>query len=84
MELTVDLDADIYDVVIALVRAEDYSISEAVNRLPRGSLPAEEGQPKQAIRRTEWHNGYWPRVGQMIPGHGCGTVVPQHAATTQR
>ena len=47
-------------VVIALVRAEDYSISEAVNRLLRGSLPAEEGQPKQAIRRTEWHNGYWP------------------------
>ena len=64
MELPVDLDAEIDDVVIALVRAEDYSISEAVNRLLRGSLPAEEGQPKQAIRRTEWHNGSRPRVGR--------------------
>ena len=63
MELTVDLDADIYNVVVAFARSEDCGISEAVNRLLRRSLPSAEGQPKQAIRRTKWCNGILVSMG---------------------
>ena len=44
MRLTVNLDADLYAVAVSLAKAEDCSISAAVNRLLRRSLPGESGR----------------------------------------
>ncbi len=41
MRLTVNLDPDLYAVAVSLAKAEDCSISAAVNRLLRGALPGE-------------------------------------------
>lgn len=43
MRLTVNLDPDLYALAVSLAKAEDCTISAAVNRLLRRSLPAEDG-----------------------------------------
>ena len=49
MRLTVNLESDLYAVAKSLAKAEDCSISAAVNRLLRRSLP---GSAKQRSRRS--------------------------------
>ena len=41
MRLTVNLEPDLYAVAVSLAKAEDCSISAAVNRLLRRALPGE-------------------------------------------
>ena len=43
MRLTINLEPDLYALAVSLARAEDCSISAAVNRLLRRSLPSESG-----------------------------------------
>ena len=52
MRLTVNLDADLYAVAVALAKSEDCSISAAVNRLLRRSLPGEPGRSAPRRRRN--------------------------------
>ena len=49
MRLTVNLEPDLYSVAKSLAKAEDCSISTAVNRLLRRSLP---GAAKEVSRRS--------------------------------
>ena len=57
MRLTINLEPELYVVAVALAKAEDCSISAAVNRLVRRALPgAEPGQSSDPYRR-ERRNG---------------------------
>ena len=49
MRLTVNLEPDLYGLAKSLAKAEDCTVSAAVNRLLRRSLP---GSAEQAARRT--------------------------------
>ena len=54
MRLTINLEPDLYAVAVSLAKAEDCSISAAVNRLVRRSLPGAqfgEGKPAHAVER---------------------------------
>ena len=42
MRLTINLESDLYAVAVSLAKAEDCSISAAVNRLVRRALPGAE------------------------------------------
>ena len=49
MRLTINLEPDLYAVAVSLAKAEDCSISAAVNRLVRRSLPgAQPGRGRSA------------------------------------
>ena len=50
MRLTVNLEPDLYALAVSLAKAEDCSISAAVNRLLRRSL-ADEASPRRRPRR---------------------------------
>ena len=52
MRLTVNLDSDLYALAVSLAKAEDCSISAAVNRLLRRSLPGESGRSAPSRRRN--------------------------------
>ena len=54
MRLTINLEPDLYAVAVSLAKAEDCSISAAVNRLVRRSLPGAQigrGTPAHGMER---------------------------------
>ncbi|MCY4025242.1 MAG: hypothetical protein OXH75_02875 [Acidobacteria bacterium] len=61
MRLTVNLDSDLYAVAVSFAKAEDCSISAAVNRLLRRGLPG--GQPVPSAARTRRRNGILVSLG---------------------
>ena len=63
MRLTVNLEPDLYAVAVSLAKAEDCSISAAVNRLLRRGLPTAEGQREGPVGRTRRRNGILVSVG---------------------
>ncbi len=58
MRLTVNLEPDLYALAKSLAKAEDCSISVAVNRLLRKALPGQGGPEKQAGRKPVMRNGF--------------------------
>ena len=52
MRLTVNLDTDLYALAVSLAKAEDCSISAAVNRLLRRALPGESAHGALRKRRN--------------------------------
>ena len=63
MRLTVNLEPDLYAVAVSLAKAEDCSISAAVNRLVRRGLPTAGGQREAPVGRTRRRNGILVSVG---------------------
>ena len=63
MRLTVNLEPDLYAVAVSLAKAEDCSISAAVNRLLRRGLPTDGGQREGPVGRTRRRNGILVSVG---------------------
>ena len=67
MRLTVNLESDLYAVAKSLAKAEDCSISAAVNRLLRRSLSPVEKPARQGSVRVSRRNGFViSRGGQPI------------------
>jgi len=63
MRLTVNLEPDLYVVAVSLAKAEDCSISAAVNRLLRRGLPTDGDQREGSVGRTRRRNGILVSVG---------------------
>ena len=57
MRLTINLEPELYAVAVSLAKAEDCSISAAVNRLVRRALPGAEPGRRGAARRMKRRNG---------------------------
>lgn len=57
MRLTIDLEPDLYAVAVSLSRAEDCSISTAVNQLLRRALPGAQPDPEEPPSRMVRRNG---------------------------
>ena len=57
MRLTINLEPEIYAVAVSLAKAEDCSISAAVNRLVRRALPGAESGGSGDARRRKRRNG---------------------------
>lgn len=57
MRLTINLEPDLYSVAVSLARAEDCSISAAVNQLLRRALPGASSAPERPIHGMERRNG---------------------------
>lgn len=57
MRLTIDLEPDLYAVAVSLAKAEDCSISTAVNRLVRRAVPGAEPDGSGDVRRMKRRNG---------------------------
>ena len=57
MRLTINLEPDLYAVAVSLAKAEDCSISAAVNRLVRRSLPGANPRRGRPARGMERRNG---------------------------
>ena len=68
MRLTVNLDADLYAIAVSLADAEDCSISAAVNRLLRRSLPggADRGAPPRRRNRLAISRGREPVPADIV------------------
>jgi hypothetical protein len=64
MRLTVNLDADLYALAKSLARAEDCTISAALNRLLHRSLPGGKEQPKRSSNAGRKRNGFAVSRGQ--------------------
>ncbi len=58
MRLTVNLEPDLYAVAKSLAKAEDCSISAAVNRLLRRSFHGEAGRGMRSSSRTKKRNRF--------------------------
>ena len=58
MRLTVNLETDLYVLAKSLAKAEDCTISAAVNRLLRGSLPGGGKPGARVSRRPAKRNGF--------------------------
>ena len=63
MRLTVNLDPDLYAVAVSLAKAEDCSISAAVNRLLRRGLSGGQRQPAPSAGLTRRRNGILVSLG---------------------
>lgn len=57
MRLTINLEPELYAVAVSLAKAEDCSISAAVNRLVRRALPGAEPGARGDARRRKRRNG---------------------------
>lgn len=57
MRLTINLEPDLYAVAVSLAKAEDCSISAAVNRLVRRSLPGARSRRGRPAHGMERRNG---------------------------
>ena len=57
MRLTIDLEPDLYAVAVSLAKAEDCSISTAVNRLVRRAVPGAEPVGSGDVWRMKRRNG---------------------------
>jgi hypothetical protein len=65
MRLTVNLEPDLYALAKSLAKAEDCTISAAVNRLLRRSLPGKENRaPRHSGRRAK-RNGFLVSPGKQ-------------------
>jgi hypothetical protein len=58
MRLTVNLESDLYALAKSLAKAEDCSISAAVNRLLRRSLPGAAPDNRKRFRVSARRNGF--------------------------
>jgi hypothetical protein len=58
MRLTVNLEPDLYALAKSLAKAEDCSVSAAVNRLLRRSLPYGKKTPAKYSARAQKRNGF--------------------------
>jgi hypothetical protein len=58
MRLTINLESDLYALAKSLAKAEDCSISAAVNRLLRRSLPNGKERPGRNMRRPAKRSGF--------------------------
>ena len=63
MRLTVNLEPDLYAVAVSFAKAEDCSISAAVNRLLRRGLASAGGQREPSVGRTKRRNGILVSMG---------------------
>ena len=63
MRLTVNLEPDLYAVAVSFAKAEDCSISAAVNRLMRRGLPGAAGRDAPSTGRTKRRNGILVSMG---------------------
>ena len=63
MRLTVNLDPDLYAVAVSFAKAEDCSISAAVNRLLRRGLPGGQTLFAPPAGRTVRRNGILVSLG---------------------
>ena len=66
MRLTINLEPDLYAVAVSLAKAEDCSISAAVNQLVRRSLPGagpRRGEPAHGMERR---NGLLICYGKQV------------------
>ena len=66
MRLTINLEPDLYAVAVSLAKAEDCSISVAVNRLVRRSLPGAEPRRKGSSRGMKRRNGLLVSRGKEV------------------
>ncbi len=57
MRLTVNLENDLYALAKSIARAEDCTISAALNRLLRNALPGGAGSSKAASMKPRMRNG---------------------------
>lgn len=57
MRLTINLEPDLYAVAVSLAKAEDCSISAAVNRLVRRALPGAESRQGDVVSGMKRRNG---------------------------
>ena len=57
MRLTINLEPDLYAAAVSLAKAEDCSMSAAVNRLVRRALPGAEPGGSGETRRMKRRNG---------------------------
>ena len=57
MRLTINLEPELYAVAVSLAKAEDCSISAAVNRLVRRALPGAKPGRRGEARRMKRRNG---------------------------
>ena len=57
MRLTINLEPDLYAVAVSLSKAEDCSISAAVNQLLRRALPGASSRPGEPLHGMERRNG---------------------------
>ena len=64
MRLTVNLDSDLYALTKSLAKSEDCSISAAVNRLLRRSLPGDGKPGQQPSGRRARRNGFMVSPGR--------------------
>jgi len=63
MRLTVNLEPDLYAIAVSFAKAEDCSISAAVNRLLRRGLPGVAHRDTPSIGRTKRRNGILVSMG---------------------
>ncbi len=70
MRLTVNLDSDLYAVAVSLAKAEDCSISAAVNRLLRRGLPGGAGHDVGSAGAPRTRNGF-------VVSRGAGPITAE-------
>ena len=66
MRLTINLEPDLYAVAVSLAKAEDCSISAAVNKLLRRALPGAKSGPERRIHGVERRNGLLVSDGREV------------------
>lgn len=70
MRLTINLEPELYAVAVSLAKAEDCSISAAVNRLVRRALPGVEPRGARIAARMERRNG-------LLVSRGSEVITPE-------
>jgi len=70
MRLTINLEPELYAVAVSLAKAEDCSISAAVNRLVRRALPGAEPHRAGIAARMERRNG-------LLVSRGSEVITPE-------
>jgi len=66
MRLTVNLDSDLYALAKSLAKAEDCTVSAAINRLLRRSLPGASGNRSRGSVRASKRNGFVISRGKRV------------------
>ena len=66
MRLTINLEPDLYAVAVSLAKAEDCSISAAVNRLVRRALPGASSRRGRPAHGMERRNGLLVCDGRQV------------------
>ena len=66
MRLTIDLEPELHAAAVSLAKAEDCSISAAVNRLVRRALPGAEPGRSGDARRMKRRNGLLVCSGKEV------------------